>query len=93
MGWIKEERNGYLISFLSELKERKVLQVAVAYFVVTWIVIQVGDSTFEALNLPTWSGTLLVVFVMLGFPFALLLAWAYELTPDGIVKDPDGTAG
>jgi len=81
------------ISFLSELKERKVLRVAVAYFVVTWIVIQIGESTFEALNLPVWSETLLVVFVMLGFPFALLLAWAYELTPDGIVKDPDGNAG
>ena len=82
-----------IISFLGELKQRKVLQVAVAYFVVTWIVIQVGDSTFEALNLPDWSGTLLVIFIMLGFPIALLLAWAYELTPDGIVKDPDGKAG
>jgi adenylate cyclase len=82
-----------IISFFGELKQRKVLQVAVAYFVVTWIVIQVGDSTFEALNLPDWSGTLLVIFVMLGFPIALLLAWAYELTPDGIVKDPDGKAG
>lgn len=89
----KVDRSRRFISFLSELKERKVLQVAVAYFVVTWIVIQVADSTFEVLNLPEWSGSLLVVFVMLGFPFALLLAWAYELTPDGIVKDPDGTAG
>lgn len=86
-------RRKWLISFLSELKERKVLRVAVAYFVVTWIVIQVADSTFEALNLPEWAGTLLVVFVMLGFPFTLLMAWAYELTPDGIVKDPDGKAG
>lgn len=82
-----------IISFFGELKQRKVLQVAVAYVVVTWIVIQVGDSTFEALNLPDWSGTLLVIFIMLGFPIALLLAWAYELTPDGIVKDPDGKAG
>lgn len=93
MGKRKVDTTWRLISFLSELKERKVLQVAVAYFVVTWIVIQIADSTFEALNLPVWSGTLLVVFVMLGFPFALLLAWAYELTPDGIVKDPDGNAG
>ncbi len=93
MGNKKIDLSQRFVSFLSELKERKVLQVAVAYFVVTWIVIQVGDSTFEALNLPEWSGTLLVVFVMLGFPFALLLAWAYELTPDGIIKDPDGTAG
>lgn len=93
MGNRKTDLSRRFISFMSELKERKVLQVAVAYLVVTWIVIQIADSTFEALNLPVWSGTLLVVFVMLGFPFALLLAWAYELTPDGIVKDPDGTAG
>ena len=81
-----------LISFLNELKERKVLRVIVAYIVVTWIVIQVGESTFEALNLPTWSNTLLVVFIMCGFPFAVILAWAYELTPDGLEKDIDGAA-
>jgi adenylate cyclase len=86
-------RRRRFISFLNELKERKVLRVAVAYFVVTWIVLQVAESTFEALNLPDWSATLLVVFIMLGFPFALLMAWAYELTTDGIVKDPDGNAG
>ena len=80
-------------SFVNELKERKVLRVAVAYIVVTWIVIQVGETTFEALNLPMWSNSLLVVFVLLGFPFALLMAWAFELTPDGIVKDPDGNTG
>ena len=76
-----------LFSFVNELKERKVLRVAVAYIVVTWIAIQVGESTFEALNLPVWANTLLVVFSMLGFPFALLLAWAYEITPDGLVDE------
>ena len=81
------------ISFINELKERKVLRVAVAYIVVTWILIQVGESTFEALNLPEWSNSLLVVFIMFGFPIALLMAWAFELTPDGIVKDPDGDTG
>lgn len=89
----KINQHSRFMSWLNELKERKVLRVAVAYIVVTWIVIQVGESTFEALNLPDWSNTLLVVFVMFGFPFALLLAWAYELTPDGIVKDPDGKTG
>lgn len=93
MGVNNVVRRRRFISFLNQLKERKVLRVAVAYFVVTWIVIQVADSTFEALSLPEWSGTLLVIFIMLGFPFALLLAWAYELTPDGIVKDLDGKAG
>jgi adenylate cyclase len=65
-----------LISFLSELKERKVLRVAVAYIIVTWIVIQVGEATFEALNLPVWSESLLVVIIMLGLPFALHLSRA-----------------
>ncbi len=82
-----------IASFINELKERKVLRVAVAYIVVTWIVIQVGESTFEALNLPAWSNSLLVVLIMSGFPFALLMAWAFELTPDGIVKDSDGQTG
>ena len=81
-----------LISFLNQLKERKVLRVAIAYIVVTWIVIQVGEATFEALNLPAWSNSLMVVLIMFGFPFALILAWAYELTPDGLEKDIDGLA-
>ena len=93
MGTPKIIRKTRFISFLSELKERKVLRVAVAYLVVTWIVIQVGEATFETLNLPVWSESLLVVFIMLGFPFALILAWAYELTPDGIVKELDGNPG
>jgi adenylate cyclase len=76
-----------LISFVNELKERKVLRVAVGYIVITWILIQIGEGTFKALKLPIWSETLLVVFVMFGFPFALLLAWAYEITPDGLVDE------
>lgn len=75
---------------MNELKERKVLRVAIAYIVVTWIVIQVAESTFETLGLPVWSDSLLVVLIMCGFPFALILAWAYELTPDGLTKDTDG---
>ncbi len=79
-----------LVSFLNELKERKVLRVTIAYIVVTWVVIQVAESTFEALSLPDWSNTLLVVLIMCGFPFAIILAWAYELTPDGLTKDTAG---
>jgi adenylate cyclase len=81
------------ISLLSELKERKVLRVALAYIVVIWIVVQVGEATFEALKLPEWSLSLLVIFSLLGFPIALVLAWAYEITPDGVVEDMDGNPG
>jgi adenylate cyclase len=81
------------ISLLSELKERKVLRVAIAYVVVAWIVLQVGEVTFEALQLPAWSQSLLVIFSLLGFPLALVMAWAYEITPDGIVSELDGNPG
>ena len=77
---------------LSELRARKVLRVAVAYIIVAWIVMQVGEVTFEALQLPDWAQSLLVVFAMLGFPIAMVMAWAYEITPDGIVEDHDDHA-
>jgi len=90
MGSHKLARNTRFTSLLSELKERKVLRVAIAYIVVAWIVMQVGEVTFSALKLPPWSQSLLVIFSLLGFPIALVMAWAYEITPDGIVEDLDG---
>jgi TolB-like protein/Tfp pilus assembly protein PilF len=83
-------RHTRFTSLLNELKERKVLRVAIAYVVVAWIVMQVGEVTFVALKLPPWSQSLLVIFSLLGFPIALVMAWAYEITPDGIVEDHDG---
>ena len=77
-------------SFWSQLKKRKVIRVGIVYLVVGWILIQIGETTFEALALPAWSLTLLIVFVLLGFPIALLLAWAFEVTPQGIRKDSAG---
>jgi TolB-like protein/Flp pilus assembly protein TadD len=73
-----------------QLKERKVTRVAVAYIIVGWVSMQIGEVTFESLGLPPWALTLLIVLVLLGFPIALILAWAYELTPQGIRKDPAG---
>jgi len=79
--------------FFNQLKDRKVIRVGVVYVVVGWIMMQVGEVTFEALGLPPWSLTLLIVLVLLGFPISLVLAWAYEITPLGIRKDPVGLAG
>ena len=79
-------------SFWKQLKERKVIRVGIAYVVVGWILMQIGEVTFEALGLPAWSLTLLIVLVLLGFPIALVLAWAFEVTPQGIRKDPVGQA-
>jgi TolB-like protein/Flp pilus assembly protein TadD len=77
-------------SFFTQLRQRKVIRVAIAYVVVGWIMMQVGEVTFEALGLPAWALTLLIVIVLLGFPVALVLAWAFEVTPEGIRKDSAG---
>jgi len=73
----------------SQLKKRKVIRVAISYIFVAWVMMQVGEVTFEALTLPPWALTLLIVILLLGFPFALVLAWAYEVTPDGIKRDSE----
>ena len=77
-------------SFLAELSQRKVTRVALAYVVVGWLAMQFGEVTFEALAMPPWALTLLILFVVLGFPIALVIAWAYEVTPAGIRKDHEG---
>ena len=64
------------------------MRVGFAYILIGWIMMQIGEVTFEALSLPSWSLTFLITLVLLGFPIALILAWAYEVTPEGIVKDP-----
>ena len=79
-------------SFFVQLRKRKVIRVAIAYLIVGWIMMQVGEVTFEALTLPPWALTLLIVILLLGFPIALVLAWAFELTPEGIRKDSAGYA-
>ena len=78
-------------SLFEELKRRKVIRVAVAYLIVAWIVIQIATTTFEPLHLPDWSETLVVVIAMIGFPIALILAWAFETTPGVIRRDSADT--
>jgi len=75
-------------SLLGQFYQRKVMRVGFAYILIGWILMQIGEVTFEALSLPPWSLTFLITLVILGFPLALVLAWAYEVTPEGIVKDP-----
>ena len=73
-----------LSEYFEELKRRKVVQVSIAYIVGPWLLLQVADATFEPLNLPQWSTTLVLWLLVLGFPVALILAWALEVTPQGI---------
>lgn len=73
-----------LSAYFEELKRRKVVRVAIAYIVGSWLLMQVADATFEPLNLPQWSTTMVLWLLILGFPVAVILAWALEVTPEGI---------
>ena len=84
---MKPARSG-LGRFVGELKRRRVFQVAAAYAVVGWILVEVADTVFPHLEFPEWTVTFVVWLVLLGFPLALLLAWAYDLTPDGMQPTP-----
>jgi TolB-like protein/Tfp pilus assembly protein PilF len=80
-------------SLFQELKRRNVFRVAAIYAVVGWLLMQIGDVMFEALRLPDWTLTLLAAFLILGLPLALIFAWAFELTPDGVVRTTEVPAG
>ena len=80
------------MSFIGELKRRNVIRVAIAYAIVAWLLIEVTATTFPLLRLPEWTATFVIVMVMIGFPVALILAWAYEVTPDGVKRAPDAGA-
>jgi adenylate cyclase len=79
--------NNRLWVIWEEFRERKVLKVALVYVLMAWGVMQVGELLFEALQLPEGSYSLLVILILLGFPMALVLAWAYEITPEGVRRD------
>src|SRR6516165_7828113 len=72
--------------FFGELKRRNVYKVAVAYAVVGWLLIQVATQVFPFLEIPTWMIRLVILLTALGFPVALIIAWAFELTPEGIKR-------
>jgi len=74
------------VSFLAELKRRKVFRVGVVYAATAFVIIQAADIMLPSLGVPAWALSLIVVMVILGFPVALVLGWALELTPDGIKR-------
>jgi adenylate cyclase len=77
---------------IQDLKRRKVFQVGIAYLVAAFVLMQIADATFEPMNLPEWSASLVLWLLILGFPVALILAWALELTPEGLKRTDSGTA-
>ena len=84
-------RNGAMNSqnFFAELKRRKVYKVGIAYAVVAWVLMQVASQIFPFFEIPNWAVRLVVLLLIIGFPVALILAWAFELTPEGIKRTED----
>ncbi len=78
------------MSFLGEIKRRKVFQVGAIYAVVAWLAIQVITAIETPLGLPDWVDTLVIVLLAIGFPLTLVISWAFDVTPEGIVRDAGG---
>jgi hypothetical protein len=76
-------------NFFAELKRRNVYKVAVAYAIVGWLSIQIATQVFPFLEIPNWVVRLVIAAVAIGFPIALVIAWAFELTPEGIKRAED----
>jgi adenylate cyclase len=74
------------MTFLKELMRRNVLRIGMAYLVVAWILIQIVNNVAAPLNLPHWTPTFMIVLLGVGFPIALIIAWAFELTPQGVKR-------
>src|SRR5882724_4653054 len=76
-------------NFFGELKRRNVYKVAIAYAVVAWLLIQIATQVFPFFEIPNWAVRLVVLLLVIGFPVALILAWAFEITPEGIKRAED----
>ena len=77
------------MSIFVELKRRNVIRVAIAYLVTSWLVAQVAELAFDSFGTPDWVMKTLLFLLAIGLPFALLFAWAFELTPEGIKREKD----
>ena len=73
-------------NFFAELKRRHVYRVAIAYAVVAWLLVQIATQVLPFFEIPNWAVRLVVLLLIIGFPAALVLAWAFDLTPQGIKR-------
>jgi TolB-like protein/Flp pilus assembly protein TadD len=83
-----ESTSPFMSGFFEEVQRRKVYRVAAAYIIAAGFIIQIGSAVFPAWELPSWAFRLVVVLLLIGFPIALILAWAYDVTPQGIRATP-----
>src|SRR5438270_7604034 len=81
-----------MTGFFEEVKRRKVYRVAVAYVIAAGGIIQLASAAFPAWELPNWSLRLVIVLLLIGFPIALILAWAFDVTSQGIKATPSVAA-
>lgn len=79
-------------AFIDELRRRNVLKVGIAYLVAAWLVLQLADVVFPAMQLPGWSTSLVLGILIVGFPLALVLSWIFDVTPRGIKRTPGDPA-
>ena len=77
------------MSFFEELKRRNVIKVAIAYIIAAWLLLQIADVILNNIEAPRWVFLAMLLLVAIGFPFALIFAWAFELTPEGLKKEKD----
>ena len=80
---------GGKLSFYTELRRRNVFKVGIVYFVVAWLLLQVSDTLGPALRLPEWLVSAVAFLLILGFPVALIFAWAFDLTPEGLKRESE----
>jgi len=83
---------GFANRLLAELRRRRVFQVSTSYLIGMWLMLQVAEVTFAPLHFPAWWVTALTILAVIGWPIMVVLAWTYEITSDGVVRDSDDVA-
>jgi adenylate cyclase len=81
---ISGQLRSHSLSLFNELKRRNVFRVAIAYVVVAWLVMQIADVVLNNITAPGWIFQVLLLFLGLGLPLAIIFAWAFEMTPEGL---------
>ena len=79
-----------LSAFISELRRRRVFRVAVFYGGIAFVIVQIIDGTFEVMGIPAWVSRLMITFLAIGFPVSMILAWVFDITPEGLSERKDG---
>ena len=89
---VSTEKSAALPGFFGEVRRRKVYRVAAAYIIAAGGIIQLASAAFPAWELPNWTLRVLIVCLLMGFPVALMLAWAFDISAQGIRATPDAAA-